>query len=116
MTTDDAIPGFAELSDWPIPPTLPLRIGDHGSYRDPRPYCTYYLNLIDSQGAKYCFFFDRFLGRLCYGQSDEDDNAAYLKKGSVLQIEAFSIIEKLCRDQPEYAEIQQRLTHARTYV
>ena len=114
---DKSIPGFAELSDWPIQsPALPFRIGDFGAYRDPQPFCTFFVELIDASGQVYAFFFDRALGRLCYGQNEDDENAAYLRKNSTIQIDVFAIIHELCANRLEYDDIASRLAHASNYA
>lgn len=114
---NNRIPGFPEISEWPVEPLLPFRICDFGIYRDPSPHCTLYLDLVDSNGLVFNFFFDRFLGRLCFGKiADDDDDAAFIKKGSRIQTDVFDIIEKLCDGRDEYDEIQSRLNLARNYV
>ena len=61
------------------------------------------------------FFFDRFLGRLCYGSTYETgDDAVFLKRHSKMEIEAFALIESLAATSPEYREIMVCLSHART--
>ena len=110
------IPGFAEVSEWPVQPELPFRVSGFGRHRDPQPHCTFYLDLIDKTGRVFHFFFDRFLGRLCFGKIDDDDDAAFLKKGSRIQVEVFEIIGNLCNGHSEYAEIQLHLDRARNYV
>ena len=91
MKNELQIPCFRELSDWPTVPALPFRISHFGRYRDGGPQGgTYAIDLVDSAGAKFPFFFDRFLGRLCYGGNFEcGDDAAFIKKGSKLQMELF---------------------------
>lgn len=110
------VPGFTEITEWPVSPSTPLRIGDFGIYRDPDPHCTMYVDLVDSDGNVFNFFFDRFLGRLCFGKIDDNQDAAFLKKGSRIQTEAFTIIKNLCDGREEYKEIQSRLELARNYV
>ena len=112
----DQVPGFPEISEWPVSPSMPLRIGNFGIYRDPGPHCTMYVDLVDSGGAVFTFFFDRFLGRLCFGRIDDDKDAAFLKKGSRIQMDVFAIINELCDGRDEYKDIQSRLEIARNYV
>ncbi len=75
-----------------------------------------YLDLVDSNGTVFNFFFDRFLGRLCFGSTEDDEDAAFLKNGSRIQTEAFDIIETLCNGRDEYSEIQSQLKLARNYI
>jgi len=112
----DQMPGSPEISEWPVPPSMPLRIGNFGIYRDAGPHCTMYVDLVDSDGTVFTFFFDRFLGRLCFGSIDDDQDAAFLKKGSRIQIAVFAIINELCVGRDEYKDIQSRLELARNYV
>lgn len=112
----DQVPGFPEISEWPLFPSMPLSIGNFGIYRDPGPHCTMYVDLVDSDGTVFNFFFDCFLGRLCFGSIDDDQESAFLKKGSRIQTEVFAIIKELCDGRDEYKDIQSRLELARTYV
>lgn len=118
MTYDTSIPCFAELDDWPITPHQPLIINSFGRYRDGGPQGgTYYVDLKDAVGIYIPFFFDRFLGRLCYGSTYETgDDAAFLKPGSKLEREAFALIEALAAGSAEYSEVLEKLTHARTWL
>lgn len=64
MSRDTSIPGYPELYDWPEPLSYPVRISGCGWYRDG----TYYVDVEDVSGRRSCFFFDHFLGRICYGE------------------------------------------------
>jgi len=119
MESDTSIPGFRELCDWPTPPARPFRLGLHGGMREMvgGSRNTYYVDLIDDRGATYSFFFERFLGRLCFGSRDEEsEDAAFLKKGSSLQIEVFQVLETLAPTSEERDELLERLEDARNYV
>jgi hypothetical protein len=103
------------MDDWPIPPVFPVRVSDCGRYRDGGPQGgTYFVDLMDSAGNVFPFFFDRFLGRLCYGTHDGTDNAAFIRKGSKLESEAFAAIEAAALS-PEFEQLSDRLTHARRW-
>ncbi len=39
------------------------------------------------------FFFDRVLGRLCYGEHESKSNAAYIRKGSDFESEVYAYFE-----------------------
>ncbi len=39
------------------------------------------------------FFFDRFLGRLCYGKDETKFDAAYIKRGSKFEKEVYSYLQ-----------------------
>ncbi len=112
----DQVPGYPEISEWPVSPSMPMRIGNFGIYRDPGPHCTMYVDLVDSDGTVFNFFFDRFLGRLCFGSIDDDQDAAFIEKGSRIQTQVFAIINELCDGRDEYKDIQSRLELARNYV
>ncbi len=112
MSRDTSNPGYPELYDWPEPLTYPVRISGCGWYRDG----TYYVDLEDGSGRRQCFFFDHFLGRLCYGEFEEDEFAAFLRPGSRLEQEAFALIESLARQSEDYAEVIERLRYAKTWI
>ena len=93
MDDSTPIPGFSEISDWPTPPAFPLTLKSHGIYRDPNPHCTHYFKIADADGRVFPFFFDRFLGRLCYGSTNETgDDAAFVTSGSVLANDVFAVL------------------------
>ncbi|TWU50722.1 hypothetical protein Poly51_40150 [Rubripirellula tenax] len=93
MDDSTPIPGFSEISDWPTPPALPLSLQSHGFYRDPNPYCTHYVDIVDADGNVFPFFFERFLGRLCYGATNEtSDDAAFVTSGSALADDVFAVM------------------------
>jgi hypothetical protein len=121
MALDTFVPGFPEMDDWRTAPEPPFRLHAFGSYRDPDPWCTVYVELKDSAGTVYRFFFDRFLGRLCYGWSDEGDDSAFIRKGSKFESEAFSAIESAAAgsaaaNDPEYSRISESLVYARRWT
>ena len=87
---DNAMPGYPELSDWPIKPDLPAQIIEILIYRDGG---TVGVVLKGNKGKGVDFFFDKFLGRLCFGDYHTATDAAYLKKGSKLEKEAFEYLE-----------------------
>jgi hypothetical protein len=121
MALDTSVPGFPEMDDWPTAPVPPFRLHAFGSYRDPDPWCTAYVELKDSAGNVYRFFFDRFLGRLCYGSSDEGDDAAFIRRGSKFESEAFSAIASVAAssaaaNDPAYARISESLFYARRWT
>lgn len=117
MESEHSIPGFRELCDWPSAPVRPFRIRDCGGYRDPAPYSSYYVDLVDGEGTLFPLFFERFLGRLCYGRDlHTGEDAAFLEKGSRIQIEAFQAIEDLAPTSNECDQLLKRLERARNYV
>ncbi len=71
---------------------------------------------MDSRGVEFHFFFDRFLGRLCFGENQTEENAAYLKKGSRIQHELFQLMKALCEGKAEYSEIAESLERAARWV
>ena len=81
MDDSTQIPGFREISDWPSPPNHPLRIAYFGAVHDRE----FVLKFTDADGAGFSFFFDRELGRLCFGSSDEHaDDAPFVTAGSTM--------------------------------
>src|SRR4051794_16141347 len=117
MTLDSSVPGFPELDDWPTPLVRPACIEAFGLYRDGGPQGgTFYVALRDAAGQAFPFFFDRFLGRLCYGRThDGGDDAAYIRKGSRLESEAFAAIEAAAVA-AEFSEVAERLGRARHWT
>jgi hypothetical protein len=115
MSYDTSIPGFPEIAEWPCAPVRPVRMVDHGAYRDPGPRCTYFVDLEDGAGHRHSFFFDRFPGRLCYGAMDDADDAAFLKPGIPIEREAFALIESLATDSPDAEDLRRCLEHAKTW-
>lgn len=116
MTLDTSIPGFPEIDAWPTDPEPPFHLHDFGTYRDPAPWCTAYVELKDSAGNVFRFFFDRFLGRLCYGSSDEAEDAAFIRKGSRFESEAFSAIESAAAGSAGFPMISDSLAFARRWT
>lgn len=118
MSFDTSIAGYAELSNWLIPPSYPVRISFFGGYRDGGPQGgTFCVDLEDAEGNKFTFFFDRFLGRLCYGRSfEKGEDAAFLRVGSKIEKEAFALLESLAAASKEYEEIVKKLERAKIYT
>ena len=87
---DRSIPGYTELSTWPMLPGYPEEILCITVYRDGG---TVGVTIKGKTGKDVEFFFDRFLGRLCYGEYETKRNAAYIKCGSVFEKEVFSYLE-----------------------
>jgi Zn-dependent M28 family amino/carboxypeptidase len=114
MSFDNSIPGYPELLDWPRAPVPPIQIANCGRYRDGGPQGgTYYVDLVDAEGNRFAFFFDRFLGRLCYGSATESGHdAAFLRRGSRIEQEAIALIEELALDAPQFLELLVRIRHA----
>ncbi len=117
MSLDTSVPGFPEMDDWPTAPVPPVHIKGFGCYRDGGPRGgTFYVDLQDSAWNVFSFFFDRYLGRLCYGYPhDGDDDAAFIRKGSQFESGAFRVIEASALA-PEFSEIADRLTYARRWT
>ena len=116
MTRDSSVPCFAEIDDWPEPVNGQVRLGAFGRMRDGGPQGgTFYVELIASK-VTYPFFFDRFLGRLCYGADEHAKDAAYLKRGSRIEQEAFELLENLAKASARYEEVARCLTHARNWT
>lgn len=118
MIRDDSLPGYSELLDWPTQPAQPFVISDFGRRRDGGPRGgTYFVDLKDSNGIVFPFFFDRFLGRLCFGSKCETgEDAAFLRKHSKIQVEAFRIIAALASGSGEHQEVSECLAHAETWT
>lgn len=87
---DRSIPGYTELSGWPIQPSYPEKILAIIIYRDGG---TVGVTIQGKKGQDIEFFFDRFLGRLCYGECEKADDAAYIKKGSQFEKEVYAYLE-----------------------
>jgi len=88
MDETPQIPGYHELDDWPAPPAAPMRIANFDVVRGGG----YVLDIVDAKGTRFPFFFDRFLGRLCYGSGDEhSDDKAFVTSGSKLSSDVFEI-------------------------
>ncbi|WP_339744445.1 hypothetical protein [uncultured Rubinisphaera sp.] len=95
MNIDHSIPGYSTVNDWPRKPQTPFSVKDCGRYRDGGPRGgSFYIDIIDANEHIYSFFFDRMLGRLCWGSGlENDEDAAFIQKGSTLEKEAFEVIE-----------------------
>lgn len=83
-------PGYRELDEWPVTPKPPLSLADFGGWRNGGAY----FKLIDSAGHEYDFFFERFLGRLCFGWDEDADDAAFVKVGGALEREVLEILDE----------------------
>lgn len=92
------LPGFAEASDWHVPPVPPLTIVDTDIHRDGG---TGYMIIKDGSGRRYPFCFDKALGRLCTGHHTSDDDAAYVTVGSNLEAAVFTAMETALRQPAE---------------
>ena len=78
------------MDDWPTPPVHPLSVAFFDAVRGGGTV----LDIADANGTRFPFFFDRFLGRLCYGSQDEySDNAAFVTSGSKLASDVFGVCE-----------------------
>lgn len=88
---DKSIPGYTELSKWPKSPGFPETITGIWLYRDGG---TVGVTITGKNGKDIDFFFDRVLGRLCYGEHDTKSDAAYIKVGSKLEKEVYSYLEE----------------------
>ena len=88
---DDTIPGRSTLLDWEIEPVRPLRLKDHAIWRD--GWATLEFWLEDAEGNEFRFFFDGFLGRLCWGTDlHTGDDAAFVKKGTRVEADVFETL------------------------
>jgi hypothetical protein len=113
MSRDNSIPGYSEIYDWPAPLSEPLRISDHGLYRDG----TYYVELSDVAGKSIPFFFEPFLGRLCYGEFGSDgftDNAAFLE--SEFKQRVIARLGTLAAESPDFEQLRLCLERAKTWA
>lgn len=88
---DRSITGYAELSEWPYQPGYPERITSISFYRAGG---TVGVTIQGKNGKGIEFFFERFLGRLCYGEYETKDHAAYIKKKSSFEKEVYLYFEK----------------------
>lgn len=107
------LPGFAEIDKWPEVPQPPLSIKDFGRYRDWGPHQTVYVVLADIGGHEYHFFFDRFLGRLCFGKNDKDEDAAFVRVGSPLERDILDILDAAIATDETYAKLRKPVARAR---
>ncbi|BCT93672.1 hypothetical protein LYSHEL_26990 [Lysobacter helvus] len=118
MSLDTSLPYYPELTDWPHEPVRPIQIADCGWYRDGGPQGgTYYADLVDSEGNRFPFFFDRFLGRLCFGSATEPDrDAAFLRPGSRVEQESIALIETLAQNSPQFPDLLGKIRHAKVWA
>ena len=108
MTFNYSVPGQPELGTWPSTPEPPFHIDSCDRYRDGGPQGgTLEVVLADGNGFLYPFYFDRFLGRLCYGMY-YDEESTFIQQGSDFEKEAFAIIEFAAQGHDQEKEI---LTH-----
>lgn len=87
---DRSIPGYSELSEWPKKPGYPEQLLCICLYRDGG---TVGVTIKGKNGKDIEFFFDRFLGRLCYGEHEAKSDAAYIQNGSKFEKEVYSYLE-----------------------
>jgi len=87
---DRSIPGYAEVSIWPEAPGFPEEIRGIWVYRDGG---TVGVTIKGKNGKEIELFFERALGRLCYGEYHTASNAAYIKQGSKFEKEIFEYLE-----------------------
>lgn len=117
MPLDDSIPGRATASEWPVAPRYPLRLLSVDRCRDGGPrHGTIVVELIDAAEVRTTFFFDRFLGRLCLGNDEHDDSAAFLKRDSPLERELYTVLPALDGAPEQVSLLREALTHAATYA
>ena len=115
MPLDRSIPGFAEIDEWPVTPTPPLSIEQFDCYRDGGPRGgTVFVVIADSAQQKYQIFFDRFLGRLCFGATHhEDDGAAFVKVGSPLESSIIDFLDHAISADPRFADLRDSVQRAK---
>ncbi len=117
MPLDDSIPGRATASEWPVVPRYPLRLLSVDRCRDGGPrHGTIVVELIDAAELRTTFFFDRFLGRLCLGNHEDDDSAAFLKRDSSLERELYTVLPGLDGAPEHVSLLREAMTHAATYA
>ncbi|MDJ0510856.1 MAG: hypothetical protein QNJ64_16605 [Crocosphaera sp.] len=89
----DYIPGYKEIEDWPIEPKKPYRIVEVCQYRDGGPQGgTLGIYLAGKKGKTIPFFFDKILSRLCYGEHQSKEEAAFIKVGCSFEKEIYDAI------------------------
>lgn len=87
---DKSIPGYTKLSGWPKEPAFPEQIKGICLYRDGG---TVGVTIKGKNGKDIEFFFDRELGRLCYGKHHTHSDAAFIEVGTEFEKEVFSYLE-----------------------
>ena len=87
---DRSVSGYTELSVWPEEAGYPEEILGIWLYRDGG---TVGITIKGKRDKCIEFFFDRYLGRLCYGEYETKSDAAFIKKGSKLEKEVYSYLE-----------------------
>ncbi|MGB1252090.1 MAG: hypothetical protein ACPG8W_15840 [Candidatus Promineifilaceae bacterium] len=91
---DRSIPGYPELSKWPRKPGYPAEILGIWIYRDGG---TIGITIKGAGKQDIELFFDRVLGRLCYGLYETKNDAAFIKKHSAFEKDAYAYLEKAGR-------------------
>ena len=118
---DYSISGYPTISKWDISPKPPFNISWLSFFRCGNVSVT----IEDSNKNEYTFFFDDFLGRLCFGaENNESETAVFIKANSKLEREAFFAIEEAIANEiekrgEEYYElslVKKCLEKAKVYV
>ena len=101
MDDSSQIPGFREMDDWPTQPVFPLTVTSFDAVRGGG----HVLDITDSLGTTFPFFFERFLGRLCYGSRDEySDDAAFVTSSSQFAFDVFDACESAITSGVDFAD------------
>ena len=87
--TIEQLPGFREIVSWPKEPRRPFAINAVWLYRNG----TVQVDIAAVEGEPLTFFFESHLGRLCYGHSEIDDDAAFIRPRSPFENELFEALE-----------------------
>jgi hypothetical protein len=121
----EAIPGYSEVCEWPTPVKYPMKIIEIGSFRCNGVRPSVFVILKDANKTEFPFFFDNFLGRLCFGAlHNTEEGAAYIKSNSQLEQEAFEAITSAMNRYetryPYYLDrlllLRECLEHAKVYA
>nr|WP_086938617.1 hypothetical protein [Thaumasiovibrio occultus] len=86
---DTRVPGFTTLSGWLTPPHFPEEISGIWVYRAGGHVG---VTVKAQDGGEIPFFFDSQLGRLCYGENEHADNAAFIQRGSAFEADVFAYL------------------------
>ena len=89
-----SIPGYAEVADWPREPTRPITVRHIEILRDGGTVVLSLVGGADSDRRDVPFFFDRMVGRLCYGRDERAPEAAFITRGSAFEHELFSGLDE----------------------
>ncbi len=110
---DNSVPGFARIDDWPIPPTFPVEIIEWNRYRDGGLQGgTVFAVLEDAKAQQYSICFDKFLGRLCFGATNtEDENVAFVRADSALAHSIVAILIAFVNDNLHHREVKDIQMH-----